>query len=336
MVSTGTRVSMVRAKSRGFTLIELLVVIAIIATLVALLLPAVQQAREAARRSSCTNNLKQIAIALHNFHDTYNKLPPGSLGAALETTAIGSAGSQQFFSMYPYLLPYIEQGNIYDQFPIEYLKLDLIAGTGQDYRWFALDPANFPGKTDPWDLAQFKIPLLQCPSATKNPTVLLTRTAHWPTSVNGYSASTYTGDTAGGWPVQSFGMVNYTGVAGSPNLGANQWIGMFRTRTQTNFKEVTDGLSNTAMLAEMHGGWLTSGTVEATYCWMNVPSLSNFAMNSPKTSTASLYSFGSFHTGDIVNHAMADGSVRSIQAKMNAYLKQVINAQNDGNVVGEF
>lgn len=87
--------------SRGFTLIELLVVIAIIAILIALLLPAVQQAREAARRTQCKNNLKQIGLGLHNYHDTYRKFPAGRYGCCYGTWQVS-------------LLPFIEQGNMYD------------------------------------------------------------------------------------------------------------------------------------------------------------------------------------------------------------------------------
>lgn len=89
-------------KHKGFTLIELLVVIAIIAVLIALLLPAVQQAREAARRSQCKNNMKQLGLALHNYHDVYNKFPMGGL-------ALGSGGS---FSPQARLLPYIDGANL--------------------------------------------------------------------------------------------------------------------------------------------------------------------------------------------------------------------------------
>jgi prepilin-type N-terminal cleavage/methylation domain-containing protein/prepilin-type processing-associated H-X9-DG protein len=102
---------------RGFTLIELLVVIAIIALLISLLLPAVQQAREAARRSQCKNNLKQSGVALHNYHSSHNMFPPGYVaGASFPATANGWGWCAQ-------LLPYLDQAPLYQsinfQLPIE-------------------------------------------------------------------------------------------------------------------------------------------------------------------------------------------------------------------------
>lgn len=102
---------------RGFTLVELLVVIAIIGVLVALLLPAVQAAREAARRTQCNNNLKQIGLAIHNYHDTNNRLPPGAVfhGGAEEPWGgpINHRGS-----IHIRLLPYLEQQSLYDLFDL--------------------------------------------------------------------------------------------------------------------------------------------------------------------------------------------------------------------------
>ena len=97
----------------GFTLVELLVVIAIISLLVSLLLPAVQQAREAARRAQCKNNLKQIGIALHNYHDTAGMFPLYNIG---QTTTGDETSRTGRISGLVMLLPYLEQGNIYDQF----------------------------------------------------------------------------------------------------------------------------------------------------------------------------------------------------------------------------
>lgn len=101
-----------RSGSGGFTLVELLVVIAIIGILVALLLPAVQAAREAGRRSSCLNNLKQISLGLHNHHDIVKRLPPG---CAADQPPFGTAASNWGSSWKVYLLPYIEQGPIHDK-----------------------------------------------------------------------------------------------------------------------------------------------------------------------------------------------------------------------------
>jgi len=108
-----------RHRSRpAFTLIELLVVIAIIAVLIALLLPAVQAAREAARRSQCVNNLKQMGVAIHNYHDVLGVFPPAAImhnATDLATNcASNGAGMSRSHGLFTYILPYIEQGNLYN------------------------------------------------------------------------------------------------------------------------------------------------------------------------------------------------------------------------------
>ena len=113
------------ARARGFTLVELLVVIAIIGMLIALLLPAVQAAREAARRMQCTNHLKQFGLAIHNFHDTFNALPPRAVGDGRVTAFV-------------FLLPFQEQQSLYEifatmpsgNFENSGLARDLGAGSG--------------------------------------------------------------------------------------------------------------------------------------------------------------------------------------------------------------
>ena len=105
-----------RSRKRAFTLIELLVVIAIIAILIALLLPAVQQAREAARQSQCKNNLKQIGLALHNYHDNYQTLPPSYVnGGEVRSYVYLPYGQIKNHTGYLFILPYLDQAPLYDK-----------------------------------------------------------------------------------------------------------------------------------------------------------------------------------------------------------------------------
>ncbi len=108
-----------KALRKGFTLIELLVVIAIIATLVAMILPAIQSAREAARRSQCKNNLKQLALAVHNFHDVERAVPAMSIAKGWATWAV-------------FLLPYVDQGNLYREWTLSRLYFQQPGSAGKN------------------------------------------------------------------------------------------------------------------------------------------------------------------------------------------------------------
>src|SRR5688500_9373803 len=102
------------SQRRGFTIIELLVVIAIIGVLTALLLPAVQAAREAARRMACTNNLKNLGLALHHYHDVYRTFPPGAVGPL--TPMFPQYAALKHHGLGTFLLPYLEQQALGDQY----------------------------------------------------------------------------------------------------------------------------------------------------------------------------------------------------------------------------
>ncbi len=293
-----------RRQKRGFTLIELLVVIAIIAILIALLLPAVQQAREAARRSQCKNNLKQLGLAMHNYHDLFKLFPQGMIANNLGVPLAGPqfGGSSWAIS----LLPQLEQASLYK----------VIAGVpGVAMNWVPNNSASLS------DLTNSNIPAFGCPSDPNFPK----RTAQWGlTDYNDGICINYAACIG-----------NATATATGANIASSSVMtGMFYGLSNTSSASVRDGLSSTLMIGEIclvpdsaaerdwhgrmyRGEWIgvqfSSGAPPNT----KTPDLMIRCQADPfvpctSNSGGPNYMFArSYHTGG-AHFAMGDGSVRFI------------------------
>jgi len=208
-------------KPKGFTLVELLVVIAIIGTLIALLLPAVQAAREAARRMSCTNNLKQVGLAMHNFHDSHHNFPVGSPSR----TCAGYEqipGWQYRWGPSAMLTPYMEQFNVYKS-----LNLDVpLYGHTGNYKGpgYGVHPSNLVPVTQ-------EIAFFYCPSDRQRKVVPPDAETQW-------AASNYMACWGRSAPTA-------TGTAIMDDAD-----GLFNSRAAVRFADVIDGTSNTAAFSE--------------------------------------------------------------------------------------
>src|SRR5262249_52784247 len=207
-----------RGQRGGFTLIELLVVIAIIAILIGLLVPAVQQVREAAARTQCANNLKQLGLAVHNYHGTYKRFPPAALGGDGEVSGA------------VLLFPYIEQAPLYRQWNLT-LR----------YTYYR-HPASVVGA---------QVSIYYCPSRRSPPQLSVSgdTLAPWggsPGALGDYAANG--GNSTAVWddPRNGDGGPLYAGTTLGPNNTVASW------RSMTSFKDVTDGLSNTLLIGEKH------------------------------------------------------------------------------------
>lgn len=232
-------------RKRAFTLVELLVVIAIIGILVGLLLPAVQAAREAARRMQCSNNLKQMGLALHMHHDTFKRFPPGT---SQDQAPFGPAASNWGTNWMVYILPYIEQSALYN-------SLTIGGGTGYG------NTANGAKYNN------VVIPGYRCPS-----TPLPDKTT---STVPGGAAGrmmmpTYVGIAGairGIIPIASYTetrYVNPSGAAGCCSGGILGNGGVLGPNLKNNFSNITDGSTNVIMVSE-HGDFMTTinGTKQA-------------------------------------------------------------------------
>lgn len=296
---------------RGFTLIELLVVIAIIAILIALLLPAVQQAREAARRSQCKNNMKQMSLALHNYHDVYNVFPPGQVyckGSGVPCTAARASWSYGW-TWSTSLLPYLEQAPLY-----------ALLNTKEDM----YSTNNLP-------LIRTSLTVFQCPSDA-------TRRAEIPPSgatsdARRIATTNYCGN--GGSFANSFNSPNDTSV--NTVTGFNSMVnGIFGRDSRVSFRDITDGTSNTIALGEvthynftwdptLYGHWdPPSGTA---CCSLTALRHGNQGLNPPPSASnvVKREGFHSLHEGG-GHFALCDGSARFISENIQHTARQFVAA----------
>jgi len=329
-----------RSHRSGFTLIELLVVIAIIAILVALILPAVQQAREAARRAQCKSHLKQIGIALANYHDIHQTFPPGhGNSGGIQVGALPTdEGTSAHWGWGAHLLPQLDQAGLFDQLNVGNIGLDTAVA-------------------DPTRLALMQSPLsaFRCPSDTAPE---LNSDQKVPSGAAGNDDCT---DAS----CQALATSNYVAANDSDNLEADDWNGMFGrvnptagctncTARCTRLSYLTDGTSNTIAVGErawkLKGQALQAAVVFGTngdddndnnqglnYVMATGGRIINDTCNTCDRG------FSSMHTGG-AQFLMADGAVRLISENLdhdvsNGAIDSVLEklvAIEDGNEIGDF
>ena len=330
------------SKRRGFTLIELLVVIAIIAVLISLLLPAVQQAREAARRTQCKNNLKQIGLALHNYLDANNTFPPAFVSDIAQNATPGGE-----WSIHARIMPFLDQANLYNT-----ADLSLAYGDGANQ-----------------GIATQRISTYLCPSEVLDKTRLSGSTPiHYPVNY-GYNAGTWnvwdnTTQTAGDG---SFA-VNFAYQPRDFSDGMSNTLGFAEVKAYTPYNR--DGDNGTATIPATaadvdalialggsnksnsgHTEWV-DGRVHQTGFTTTLPPNSKVTVpggvsdegdytscredKSCSTSTFASVASRSYHSGGIVNALLMDGSVRTFSEGLDLGTWRKLGSRNDGEIIGEF
>ena len=328
-------------RCRGFTLVELLVVIAIIGVLVGLLLPAVQAAREAARRMSCQNNLKQLGLALHNYHDTHKQFAMNWYDGASEggnnmTVLVG-------------ILPYMEQGPLYDGIDMRTKNVTLYDVNGTP-------------------VGQHAIPNYQCPSdpdvTTPNPTTGFTRAsyapsigAQWMQSAAGCDLAAMAGAYPAGLGLDTdndgedpFNRGNVRSDHGNQPVSGPFGRGYFSPYA-ARMAQITDGTSNTILMGEVRmacqtfaaWGWSWPESLwYATTAPINFPTCpddagygTNACFSNASNNWNATFGFKSAHPGGC-QFVMGDGSVQFLSESLDRLTYARLGDKSDGGVIGEY
>jgi prepilin-type N-terminal cleavage/methylation domain-containing protein/prepilin-type processing-associated H-X9-DG protein len=356
-------------RKAGFTLIELLVVIAIIAILIGLLLPAVQKVREAAARLQCQNNLKQISLAAHTYHDANKMLPPGGLVSPNALTPNGANyGPANYFpkgfqgpftGVLAFLLPYVEQGNVYNGL-LSTFQSNAVQSPGSDLfrinskagAWaYSYQPFDFqvpggyptaqgPNGTGYPPICNAHVPIYECPSDDPYTTI--------PPQNGGVMDAYFVLPFPGGveiaadyvwdWPNfgHEMGAANYIGNAGWGGVDWPPLIGPYTQNSQTKLQTISDGTSNTIAFGETLAG--NNITRDYRLAWMgagSMPTAWGLPSGSPSNPTG-WYTYSSRHGGGIVQFGYCDGSVRGIRNGLSGTARNMFvyaSGMRDGQVV---